>query len=84
MHQAFFKSKPTRDTPYRQLSLTTDDAGNWRVQLTGGTNWGAEHKQVFSTFSVADFDDGVPVYDRLYLEITREGWRPYIPQQTWE
>ena len=84
MHQAFYKSKPTRDTPYRQLSLTTDDVGAWRVQMTGGARWGAEHKQIIATIPVEDFDDGLPQYDRLYLDLTREGWRPYAPQQSWE
>jgi hypothetical protein len=36
--QPSYKTKPTQDTPYRQLSLIHN--GSWHVSLKGGTEWG--------------------------------------------
>jgi hypothetical protein len=82
MMQAFYKVKPTQDTPYRQLSLLHTDEG-WRVRLAGGTKWGREHAEELKVIAVESFDDGLTPYDKLFTELTKEGWKPYSPQQSW-
>lgn len=82
MIQAFYKSEPKRDTPYRQLSLMAD-ADGWRVQLTGGTKWGPERAEVLNWVPVGDFDEGKVEYDRFFSELIGQGWRPYHPAQQW-
>ena len=80
MTQAFYKVRPTQNTPYRQLSLTHTD-NHWQVRLTGGEKWGkAEELKIIL---VKSFDEGLVPYDKLFIDLTNEGWKPYSPQQSW-
>ena len=87
MIQAFYQTKPVQDTPYRQLSLMADNNGQWRVKVSGGTKWGIpgrEDREILHDIPVAGFDEGIPVYNRLFNELEEQRWRPYTPQETWE
>lgn len=52
MIQAFYQTKPERDTPYRKLSLDYDEEKGWRVLLKSGTKWGPDNSTFESERSV--------------------------------
>ena len=83
MIQVFYKSQSepiTKNTPFRVLVLDTDDAGQWHVVLGEGIEWGRK-SQPIEKIPVKDFDEGKPVFDRLYNRVQRSGRRPYRPQE---
>lgn len=83
MIQVFYKSQPEPiaiNTPFRVLVLDTDDAGQWHVVLGEGIEWGRKSKPI-EDIPVKDFDEGKPVFDRLYNKVQRSGWRPYRPHE---
>ena len=85
MNQVFHQSKPVRDTPYRQLSLEYDEDGSCHVKLFGGTKWGPKESHApISDTPVADFDEGLIVYNKAFGELRASGWKPYTPQETWD
>jgi hypothetical protein len=84
MIQAFYQSKPVRDTPYRELVLEHEDGKGWHVLLLGGTEWGAKKASTISDNPVKDFDEGKVVYDRIFGELRDSGWRTYTPYETWD
>jgi hypothetical protein len=81
MMQAFYKTKPTQDTPYRQLSLRRENG--WRVRLTGGNKWGREHAEELKVIPVQTFDEAKEVYDKMFIDLQDEGWKPYSPYEIW-
>ena len=81
MMQAFYKTKPTQDTPYRQLNLRCEDG--WLLQLIGGTKWGREYAKVLKSGSVQNFDEGRVLYDREFIKLQEEGWKTYSPHEPW-
>lgn len=84
MIQAFYQSKPERDTPYRQLSLEYDGVDGWCVLLAGGTKWGAKGMIVMNKILVKDFDDGKEEYDKIYAQLQQARWKPYSPYELWD
>jgi hypothetical protein len=85
MIQAFYQSKPVKDTPYRQLSLKYYEDGSWHLRLFGGTKWGPKepHPPISDTL-VADFDEGLVAYNKAFEELRASGWKPYTPYETWD
>ena len=83
MMQAFYKVKPKQDTPYRQLSLSHTNGG-WQVRLAGGMKWGREHAEELKVVPVESFDEGQASYDKLFIKLVGEGWKPYSPQRAWD
>jgi len=81
MIQAFYKSKPERDTPYRELVLKYEDG--WRVQLSAGTRWGRENADELKAIPVSSFEEGKTLFDKLFGELQNDGWRPYSPHEDW-
>jgi hypothetical protein len=81
MIQAFYKSKPEQDTPYRQLSVSHTDG--WRVRLITGMKWGREDAEELKVINAESFDAAHRIFDRLYKELQAEGWRPYSPYEPW-
>ena len=81
MIQAFYKTKPVQDTPYRQLSLTHKDG--WRVRLAGGTKWGRENANELRSESAQTFEEAKELYDKMFKELEQEGWRAYSPYEIW-
>ena len=84
MIQAFYRMKPERNTPYRELVLRNDEAKGWRVLLLSGERWGRDAANVLSEVSVKDFDEGKAEYDKIFRGLTDAGWKPYSPQEMWE
>lgn len=83
MIQAFYKpnSEPiTKHTPFRVLVVDHDEHNQWHVVLVEGTEWGAQSEPI-DNIPVKDFDDGKPVFDRLYRYNLKSGWMPYSPQE---
>ena len=72
MQQAFYKTNPTQDTPYRQLSLeyASDD---WRVRLTGATMWGREHAEELRVEVAQSFEAAKTLYDKRFIQLTAGG-----------
>ncbi len=83
MMNAFYKRKPTEDTPYRQLVLEHDKRGRWQVRLIGGTKWGRENAQDLQVTPAKDFDDGMKSYNEIFHQLQLDGWRPYSPFIPW-
>jgi hypothetical protein len=81
MIQAFYKTKPQQDTPYRQLSLSHKDG--WQVRLTGGTKWGRENAEELKVISAKSFDEAQQLYDEMFRQLQDQGWRAYTPYETW-
>jgi hypothetical protein len=81
MIQAFYKTKPQQDTPYRQLSLTHENG--WRVCLSTGKKWGRENAQELKVTLAASFDEANLLYDTLFEELQNEGWKAYTPHEIW-
>jgi hypothetical protein len=69
--QAFYKSKPEQDTPYRKLSLIHEEG--WWVRLVAGEKWGKENADILNAVPVESFDAGQVVFDRMYNELCAEG-----------
>jgi hypothetical protein len=86
MIQAFYQSKPIKDTPYRQLSLNYDEEGALHLGLFGGTKWGPKETETppISDTNVADFDEGLVAYNKAFEELRDSGWKPYTPYDTWD
>ena len=84
MIQAFYQTKPERDSPYRELILKHDKDGGWHVLLLGGARWGAEAKTELSNVPVNDFDQGKMTFDNLFRQLQDYGWRPYVPFEPWD
>jgi hypothetical protein len=85
MIQAFYMSKPEKDTPYRELVLEYDDSIGWHVLHLGGTKWGRESRNPpLDEVLVKDFEEGKVVYDKMFAELCDSGWRPYTPYETWD
>ena len=85
MIQAFYMSKPEKDTPYRELVLEYDDSIGWHVFHLGGTKWGRESRNPpLDEVLVKDFEEGKVVYDKMFAELCDSGWRPYTPYETWD
>jgi hypothetical protein len=81
---AFYKQKPTADTPYRQLVLEQDDVGiGWQVRLLGGTKWGHENVQLLEKFSAAQFCEAEEIYRKKFGELHDAGWKAYSPYISW-
>jgi hypothetical protein len=83
MMNAFYKAKPTVDTPYRQLVLEYDEKGSWQVRLIGGTKWGRENAQDLKVTPAKSFDDGMDSYNKMFRQLQEEGWKPYNPFIPW-
>ena len=83
MIQAFYQTRPERDTPYRELELKHDKEEGWHVLLLGGAMWGASVKTLLSDVPAKDFDQGKTVYDNLFRQLQDYGWKPYVPHE-WE
>lgn len=80
MIQAFYQIEPiVRNTPFRVLELSKDGTGYWRVVLRGGAEWG-KTGEILKVVRVNGYDDGKPVFDRMYRDAQKSGWRPYVPQ----
>ena len=81
--QAFYKSKPVQDTPYRSLYLHHKD-GSWQVRLSGDTKWGRENAQEIELQTAPDFDKAKEIFDGRFSELQEEGWKAYSPQESWD
>jgi hypothetical protein len=79
MHNAFYKTEPRLDTPYRQLSLDNDSGKGWYFRLIAGEKAGREFAQELSSTRVETFDEGREIYDKMYLQLEQEGWKVYSP-----
>ena len=84
MIQAFYQTKPERDTPYRELVLKHELGKGWHVLLLAGSKWGAPAPNILSDVPAADFDQGKTEYDNMFRQLHDYGWRPYVPYETWE
>ena len=78
MMQSFYQNKPSVDTPYRLLEL--EHAKGWQVRLLGGTKWGRENAKELRVVKVQDYDAGVLEYNKIFNELTAQGWKPYTPE----
>lgn len=81
MMTAFYKQKPTIDTPYRQLLL--EHEGRWQVRLLGGTKWGRQHTEELKLIPAKSFDEAKEFYDKVFRELQDDGWKPYNPFIPW-
>jgi len=81
MITAFYKQKPTMDTPYRELVI--QHKNGWRVRLSGGTKWGRENAKELKVVPARDFEDAKAVFDKIFAELQEEGWKAYSPYEPW-
>jgi hypothetical protein len=81
---AFYKQKPTPDTPYRQLVLEQDNSGTgWQVRLLGGTKWGHENQLLLEKSLARDFTEAEEIYRTKFGELHDAGWKAYSPYISW-
>ncbi len=85
MLSVFYQRKPEHDTPYRTLRLWRDPEKGFCVRLTGGTKFEPDgDSEVLKEELVKDWNAGKIVFDKLFAEVTADGWRLYSPQEDWE
>jgi hypothetical protein len=82
MLAAFYKQKPTSDSPYRQLAILAYEGG-WRVRLSGGTRWRPKQSEVLKAIHAKSFDEAQELYDTAYRQLQDEGWKPYSSFEPW-
>jgi hypothetical protein len=76
MMAAFYKQKPTSDSPYRQLIILAR-GGGWLVRLSGGTHWLPKQSEELKLIPARSYDDAQKLYDTAYRQLQDEGWKPY-------
>jgi len=82
MLAAFYKQKPTSDSPYRQLMILAHEGG-WRVRLSGGTQWRPKQSGVLKAIHAKSFEEAQKLYDTAYRQLQDEGWKPYRSFEPW-
>jgi hypothetical protein len=82
MLAAFYKQKPTSDSPYRQLAILAYEGG-WRVRLSGGTHWRPKRSEELRVIPAKSFDEAQKLYDATYRQLQDEGWKPYSSSEPW-
>jgi hypothetical protein len=82
MLAAFYKQKPTSDSPYRQLTILAYE-GSWRVRLSGGTRWRLRQSEELKVIPAKSFDEAQKLYDMTYRQLQDEGWKPYSSFEPW-
>ena len=81
---AFYKQKPTIDTPYRRLFFEQNDTGTgWQVRLLGGMKWGHENETLLERFSAVEFAEAEEIYSKKFRELHEAGWTAYSPYILW-
>ena len=81
MIQAFYKTKPKQDTPYRQLSLLHQ--GDWLVRVSAGSKWGRENSEELRSIREQTFEAAQEEFDIQYRELEKQGWIAYSPMTQW-
>jgi hypothetical protein len=79
---AFYKQKPTSDSPYRQLMILVYEGG-WRVRLSGGGQWRPKQSEELKVIPAKSFDDAQTLFDTAYQQLQDEGWKPYSSFEPW-
>jgi hypothetical protein len=79
---AFYKQKPTSDSPYRQLTILAYEGG-WRVRLSGGEQWRPKKTEELRMIPAKSFDDAQKFFDTAYQQLQDEGWKPYSSFEPW-
>ena len=79
---AFYKQKPTSDSPYRQLTILAYEGG-WRVRLSGGEQWRPKKTEELRMIPAKSFDDAQKLFDTAYHQLQDEGWKPYSSFEPW-
>lgn len=82
MIAAFYKQKPTSDSPYRQLMILVHEGG-WRVRLSGGARWHPKQSEELQVIPDKSFDDAQQLFDMAYRKLQDEGWKPYDSVEPW-
>jgi hypothetical protein len=82
MLAAFYKQKPSSDSPYRQLIIFPNEGG-WGVRLSGGTSWRPKQSEELKVFSAKNVDEAQKLYDTAYRKLQDEGWKPYSSFEPW-
>ena len=79
---AFYKQKPTSDSPYRELTILAYEGG-WRVRLSGAEQWRPKQSEELKVISAESFDDAQKLFDTAYQQLQDEGWKPYSSFEPW-
>jgi len=82
MIAAFYKQKPNRESPYRQLAIVAHDGG-WRVRPSGGVRWRPKQSEEIEMILAKSFDDAQQLFDTAYRKLQDEGWKPYDSVEPW-
>jgi hypothetical protein len=81
---AFYKQKPTVDTPYRRYSLSRTKRGRgWQVRLLGGIKWEHENEALLEKFSAVEFAEAEEIYGKKFRELHEAEWTACSPYISW-
>jgi hypothetical protein len=80
MFQAFYNSTPKPYAPYRELVFKRFGDDGWCVRIYSGLLYDDSSSEVTKEVPVKSFDDGMSEFDRLFKELSDEGWSPYDPR----